>query len=153
MTGYYWIFCTVLSASTDSAVIGILVHDSDILYLPLFENGRPVDRYVSDPEYFGPIESSEKQAQAGHADRWAGLLVDGIRPDRLRTIWDTQNIFAEDLLKQVAQAIGLSTKSCLVGFNSLGSEGRDSEILTKLSFRRTRPSSAEAAEMFMLLGV
>jgi hypothetical protein len=143
--------CTILSASTDSAVIGILVHDSDILYIPLFEHGRLVDSYVSDPEYFGPVESTEKQAQAGHADRWAGVLADGVRVDRLRTIWDTQHIFAEDLLKQVAQAIGLPTKSCLVGFNSLGSECRDSEVLTKLSFSRTRPSSVDAAEMFMLL--
>lgn len=139
--------CLTLSKATISTVVGIIVHDSDVLGLLLCENGKVVDRYLSDLEYFRFTNPNEKPAYVGHEDLWRHLLAGGTAPDVLRAIWDSDTVFAEDLLKQVAQAIGLPIDQCLIGFNYLTAERADNQDFTKLQFRWTRPVSAEAAEL------
>jgi len=56
----------VTKALSCSALVGAL-HDDDVLYLWLFENGKIRDRYDSSPAYFDPHCSQPRPPEGGNA--------------------------------------------------------------------------------------
>lgn len=64
-----------LSAAWESPILAAALHDDDVLYLWLFENGDQIDFYNSLPQYFdadaepGPPEGGDASAICGAFDR------------------------------------------------------------------------------------
>jgi hypothetical protein len=93
-----------LSEATESSVVSILVHDSDILQLDLYEKGKRVDQYDSNPGYFSDGETTDTALSraAGKPKRWKHLLAPGMTPEMLANTWGEQKLFAEQTLARTA---------------------------------------------------
>ncbi len=114
----------ILSAATLSTVVSILVHDSDVLLLGLFVNGKKVDEFNSDPMYMegaipadmGPT-AEQVAGAAGNADHWKHVLVPGATPQDLTQVWRETELDAEAQLGRVAELLGCSPDRVRVGLN------------------------------------
>src|SRR5262249_24357757 len=71
--------------------VTVLVHDSDVLRLALFEGGRSIDRYDSAPEYFGRVDVAARVRAAGDPERWRALVEHGVI-DELRSAWSDREL-------------------------------------------------------------
>jgi hypothetical protein len=146
--------CIVLSERTNDSVVGVLVHDSDVLVLTLAHQGRFIDQYVSDPGYLDPQQGEEEGSRGprylGDPSLWSGLLSPGLTPQDLATVWSVEQTFAEDRLREVAEVLSIPSKQVLLGYNFL-SELPPDPAMTRLSFRCTAPVATEAADIVLLL--
>lgn len=62
-----------LSATLGAPVLGILIHDSDVLHLWAFANGALVDEYDSNPDYFEEVSPEDRARLQGCPEILAGL--------------------------------------------------------------------------------
>ncbi|RKH68157.1 hypothetical protein D7X96_17850 [Corallococcus interemptor] len=112
----------LLSSVLPSAVVGVRVHDSDVLDLWLAKEGPVVDRFRNWPGYFTgkPIPSRRTGRLAGRPEAWRELLVSGA-PDLLRAAWDAPPTRqgASEILGRLAPLLGWDSDRVTVGFRSL----------------------------------
>ena len=102
---------TVLSAAMRGVAIAVLMHDSDVLELTLFEQGARQDEYRLE---LGAIQNAPVSLT-----RWARLLVPGVTDMDLRAMWATQVTFAEEWVQQLAVLVDWSQDHVLSGHNSV----------------------------------
>ncbi len=99
-----------LTAALDTTAITVLMHDSDVLLLSLFERGRRVARYDSNPKYFGG-----KSAPLD-LDRWTPLLSAGHTKGELARAMREEKVFAEETLERLAVLFGIQPLAVGQGF-------------------------------------
>lgn len=78
--------------------MSVTVHDSDLLRLELIVAGRSVDVFNSMPEEFPEHDGGGE----GDVQAWTTVLAPGRTPEELEVVWSAEELFAEDLLLQVA---------------------------------------------------
>jgi len=131
-------------SAVGGAAVGVLVHDSDILQLCLYEGGQLVDQFETRPDNSmdslastGDAASLRRIAVGGHPERWRNLIVGPAGPEDLQTCWDQNSIFAEHVLADVARLLGWDVPLSTVGFTYLdrGVGPFDSKAFARLSFR------------------
>lgn len=131
-----------LSRATGGSAFWAMVHDSDVLMLGLAHAGKEVDTYNSDPGSFG---GRKKRGRPGpHIRAWSGLLAAGHGGDELDAVFASEDLFAEDALGALADAVGLPRERALVGYRYLPDAGVPSGAVT-LSFRLEQRPEWEAA--------
>ncbi len=133
-----------LSGTLGCVAVAALVHDDDILYLQVFEDGEVRGEFNSAPDYFDDIPADIPRiglAAAPGADRWllgldpAGFvrLVGAGDVERLTTIAAGDEVFATDLHATMFEELRLPLAACGFGFRAL-SQGE-------------RPADAEAGRL------
>lgn len=73
-----------LSQALDgAAVFATFAYDYGLSGYRLVRDGKPIDRYTSDPTYFAsePVPADEIEEQRGHPERFADLLPAGTTPE------------------------------------------------------------------------
>ena len=114
-----------LSAVLGCVAVAALDHDSDILYLQLFESGEVRGEYNSAPGYFE--DDPDAGPGPGGPEAWAlGLdpaslvaLVGRGDADRVAAITGTDAVFAEDVHAALLEELGLPLAACGFGFSYL----------------------------------
>jgi len=121
-----------LSKKLIEFVVSVLVHDSDILHVDLFNDGQRVNVYRSLPQGY-PGETA-----ATTIDGWAELLPN---TDSLKTAFNHRTMFAEATLDRIAQVVGFDQRCVSQGFNYATAEGDrlDGLQIKKLQFRNAGP--------------
>src|SRR6188768_3037030 len=132
-----------LSRELETHAVSILVHDSDVLWLELFDSGTLVDGFNNYPDYFGKVSSEGRKSARGTPEHWSAVLTPGTPPAALRAIWRKQKAFAEDTLQETAALLGLDANQAQVGYRYL--QQGDAELgdtpLIRLDFRHAvRPA-------------
>lgn len=126
-----------LSRAADARALTILVHDSDVLRLALFDHGARVARFDSDPSYFeerfpaarAPVETAP----------WLPLLAPGHGAAELAAIFDARALAAEGTLDALAPRFGLDRALAMTGFRY--ASAHPPRPLERLDFRlRVRPA-------------
>jgi hypothetical protein len=103
-----------LSSVTGGAAITVLVHDSDVLRMGLFENGHPIEEFDSNPTYFGG-----KKRKSPPVTQWYRFLVDGKEPAELRKVMQEEKLFAEDTLRRLAELMAIDADRCQLDSTTL----------------------------------
>ncbi|MCL4396173.1 MAG: hypothetical protein M1482_15455 [Chloroflexi bacterium] len=138
-----------LSAVVQGAAVFINLLDSDVVHLRLYEDGAVFDDYCNAPESYdsytydpdwlpvwGTLSRSQLKARTrGRAEKWRDLLTDGTEPKKLRAIWNSKPVFADDILWGTADALGMDS-------NEISSMG-EAEGFTRLTFRLSKPREYE----------
>ena len=107
-----------LSAELETSAVTVLVHDSDVLEMRLFEDGKRADRYNNAPGYFDERVSKKAAAEAaGHPERWSHLLRDGVTAAAVRAIWSDETLHAETVLAKTAAALGWNGRLAGTGYS------------------------------------
>ncbi len=119
------------SATLDRPVVGVLMHDGDVLELRLADDGDLVDRFSSDPYYFGSPEEiygvEEGEQLRGDPSIWADTLAVEVDEAELRDLWhgDTRLDDADKLLESTIDVFGWSRERATVGYLDLQETGVD----------------------------
>ncbi|AKV02657.1 hypothetical protein AKJ09_09320 [Labilithrix luteola] len=130
---------SVLSARLEATTFTVVVHDSDVLVLELFEGGQRIDTYDSAPEYFGKRSKKNKAAVGGHPELWEALLAPGHSVEALKATWGEQRLFAEDTLRKTAEHFGLEAARVDIGYEYAD---KSNAKYVRLSLRnKSRPAS------------
>ena len=106
-----------ISQAFDTDAFSVLVHDSDVLALALFERGKPRDRFDSNPEFSGKQRSST--TPEARAAKWASILAPGHDTRELAAVFAAKGVFAEAALDALAPAIGTDVSWLRTGYNYL----------------------------------
>jgi hypothetical protein len=104
------------SRALDAPAVSVMVHDSDVLALELFEHGAEVDRFEAPADYFEKRSKKEKDAVAGRADRWRDALAEPGHVFALRSAWTKNDLFAEQTLRRVLELLGCDTARGATGY-------------------------------------
>jgi hypothetical protein len=131
---------SALSARLETSAVTVLVHDSDVLELRLFEAGKRADRYNNDPGYFSGRVSKKAAAEAaGHPERWSPLLGAGATAAQLRAIWGDEALPAESVLAKTADALGWDARLSGRGYRYTvagdGEPGAETVLRLRLAVR------------------
>ena len=94
-------------------MLHLTLFDSDVFGYTLWQNGRRVDGFDSDPDYSGePVPAARRRRLAGRPEAFADLLDgDPARVTRLRGVLHgtgPRPVFAEDALEAFAAALGIA---------------------------------------------
>lgn len=124
-----------------SHAVAILLHDSDVLELHLFDpDGAQVDRMNSAPGYFGRASAADRANAAGHAERWQPVLAEGCAARDLEKAWRGKR--AEQILHDTARVVGLPHGRAETSQRYLTRYAID-PTWTRLRFRRAAPAPWE----------
>lgn len=133
------------SRSAGGPAFTVLVHDSDVLALALFSSGEVVDRYDSNPAYFG---KKRKKREPRRGDAWVTLLAPGVAVGDLEAVLASEDLFAEATLAKVCELVGCDPSRASTGQKYLASDSPampDGTVTLRLR-SRTRPAYETAPE-------
>lgn len=134
-----------VSATIQNTVIFISLIDSDVVHLQRYHKGKVLDEYCNAPHLYNlyginldsppdwnEIEENDLKAMTrGNLANWHDLFVQGVNPDEIRAIWDSEPVFADDILWATAAALGMNAEEMLS--DSWADQGRES--FTRLTFQ------------------
>ena len=142
-----------LSQELHVAAIAFLVHDSDIACYWLYDDGRLLDEFNSCPNYF-EVETTEDTLQGpsgGKPDVLVRYCRRGASKEKLVEILSENGLFAEDLIQQLAKALGIDEALVLADYRDAagadGPEGPEGDDENNTGgVRGAMPPPAELAE-------
>jgi hypothetical protein len=112
-----WIRALVadLSRELRATAIAFMVHDSDIACYWLVDNGQLLDEYNSFPDYFDMDDTGGEPSgpRGGRPDVLLRYCRKGVKQGELATILNQQPTFAESIIEQLAQALGIDPARAL----------------------------------------
>jgi Ankyrin repeats (3 copies) len=117
------------SAKTSTAVLALLVHDSDVLLCLFYDHGRLTDQFDSHPGYFGPVSDAQRKKWAGHFARLAKLAPRKTTAAALRDALTSPQPFAEERVTQFAHLLGIEPARALLGFRQAQESGNDYQLI------------------------
>jgi hypothetical protein len=132
-----------VSAAINGTAVFINLLDSDIVHLRRYSDGELVDDYCNAPHLYdgyGPdpdwlpdwgdmTEEELKAATRGDLASWRDLLISGTDLSVLREIWDSEPVFADDILWASTDALAMNKDDIFTDF------WFDAEKYTQLNFR------------------
>src|SRR5688572_4075433 len=129
-----------VSKALATAAFTTLVHDSDVLLLHLFDRGRSIDVFDSNPEFFGG-RRKKKTDPSERAEKWRAVI--GGDHDALTRVFTSEPVFAEAPLDDLAQALELDPERLRVGWTYLAESELQPRIL-RFTLRDRRAREARA---------
>ncbi len=129
----------LVSRAAEGSAFTVLVHDSDVLALTLFASGEVVDRYDSNPGYFG---KKRKKRVERRVDAWVPLLRSGVSALDLDAVLADEDLFAEATLVKVCELVGCEPSRASTGQEYLSRDPSplpDGTVTLRLR-SRTRPA-------------
>ena len=109
-----------LSQDLHAAGIAFLVHDSDIACYWLYDNGRLLDEYNSNPDYFDQETDGPPRPAGGRPDLLLPFCRPGVGREELEAILGEENvratIFAEEVIRRLARALGIDRHLALADY-------------------------------------
>jgi hypothetical protein len=109
-----------LSADLHVATVAFMVHDSDIACYWLFDDGRLLDEYHSDPNYFDDEADGPPNPSGGRPDILVRYCRTGVQEEKLTEILHAEALFAEDVIAKLAQALGIDRNRALADYRDGG---------------------------------
>ncbi|MDR3299510.1 MAG: hypothetical protein LBU43_05795, partial [Candidatus Accumulibacter sp.] len=115
-------FAIALSRQLNSLVFLVTVHDDDILYFDVFDNGLRKDKYDSCPNYFSEDDEDFHPPEGGNAQELCTLfgcndraVVESVlyTTDEESVIW----LFATERHRALAELLHLQSFSVGFGYN------------------------------------
>jgi hypothetical protein len=112
-----------LSKDLQVAAIAFLVHDSDIACYWLYENGKLIDEYNSDPDYFGETDGPPKPS-GGRPEILVRYCPSVVQQAEIAKILSQESVrrttFAERVIERLAKALGIAPNLAIADFRDEG---------------------------------
>jgi len=117
-----------ISKELKTVVIAFMVHDSDIAFYWVYKDGSLVDEFDSCPDYFQSVDDATKQRVKGRTEVLLPLCVPGTTLGQLEDVLhspDGPPTFAEDLVRELGNLLGIDEGRIGLGFEYFDSEGAE----------------------------
>ncbi|MFC5530416.1 hypothetical protein [Cohnella yongneupensis] len=106
----------VISARAGVPTVGSVVHDSDLLLLRLYRNGRTADTIINDLDIFNEMFEGSSRKRNGLPSKWAEVCAPGVNPTELKAIWEKETVFAEEALAVAAELLKIPVEAAMRGY-------------------------------------
>ena len=117
-----------LSRDLQVPAIAFMVHDSDIACYWLFENGRLLDQFNSCPDYFDDAMDDEPSgATGGRPEIRLPFTLLGVQAAQLEAILSQKSLFAENVIEQLAETLGIAPERAVGDFRNGFMDGGEDE--------------------------
>jgi hypothetical protein len=117
-----------LSKDLQVPAIAFMVHDSDIACYWLFENGRLLDQFNSCPDYFDDAMDDEPTgATGGRPEILLRFTRPGVEAAQLEAILSQKSLFAENVIEQLAETLGIAPERAVGDFRNGFMDGGEDE--------------------------
>lgn len=124
-----------ISDELETGAISILVHDSDLLNMCLFNNGETINNYWNDPDFLSEsIPQYEIEKLKGNPKLWEPFFRKGCSAGDLKKIWEAEETFAEDILQKSVPYFGFSQEDCFLTYQDILD---DAEGWEEIRFKQT----------------
>jgi hypothetical protein len=114
-----------LSRYFHCTALAVLIHDDDVLWYTLYQEGELRDRYNSNAYYFEAPSVSSPLKQGGDARMLAGLLGAHHAEKDVDAILRRSYTFEVERHTDLARVLGLPSFCVAIGYNYLKDEGPD----------------------------
>ncbi|MGO8670083.1 MAG: ankyrin repeat domain-containing protein [Capsulimonadaceae bacterium] len=115
-----------VSIALSAAVLLVAVHDSDVTWYALYENGTALDEYNSRPDYFERVSDIERKRVSGNAEVLVRYAPPGTSVDRIRRALNGKEMFAERKLSTIAKLLGIDDQYAIASMRYLKRDRPDS---------------------------
>lgn len=132
-----------LSSKLKSAVFSFMVHDSDIFVYLLYENGKLIDQFDSNPDYFGPVTNAHRKKWIGHSEKLLKYALRGTTAETIKKLLAKPQLVEDERAVEFAQLFGIDQHRSRLGFKYAKEESSDYEIIYG---RKHSARDAELAE-------
>ncbi len=105
-----------LSSKLKTAVIAIMVHDSDIFVYLIYENGELIDQFDSKPDYFGPVSEAQKKEWRGDFTRLLPYAQKKVSIRDFKRVAAKEFVFEEERAGEFSQLLGIDPARARTGF-------------------------------------
>lgn len=129
-------FARQISKTLSSVVLSVFIHDSDVLIIGLFRNGRKLDTILHDNdglEDIGGIPKAVGKPTNFRSSLWESLSCSKFPKHHLRSI-ETESVFVEDYLEKVCDPLQMhpsNAMSCVSHKEDFASENHVHSIFYK----------------------
>lgn len=128
-----WDVAQHLSKQLEAPAIAFMVHDSDIFFYWLYDNGRQLNQYNSSPDYFGEDTSPEEgiEPDCDLLKRYCRNETTVEQLESILKIWTAEEatagmmpeyVFAEDRLRDLAKHLEIAASVAAVDYGDLEDE-------------------------------
>ncbi len=114
-----------LSEDLDAAAVAFMVHDSDVACYWLFDAGEMLDQYNSWPDYFDGEGDGPPCPSGGRTDVLVRYGAEGTDEERLAAVLAEETVFAESVVEQIADALGIDRDRALSDYRDAAEGGPD----------------------------
>jgi len=105
-----------LSSKLKTAVIAMMVHDSDIFVYLIYENGKLIDQFDSKPDYFGPVNGAQKKEWRGDFAKLIPYAKKKASTQRFNRVAEKEMVFEEERAGEFSQLLGIDPSRAKTGF-------------------------------------
>src|SRR5436190_17693233 len=120
---------TGVSRALKTTVLAFLVHDSDIFRYWLFESGKLIDEFDSDPEYFGRhVDETRLWHLRGKPAALLPLCRTGTTVAQINAVLHdpaSESAMADDILSDLVELLEIDEARAMLGFRYFEEEGAD----------------------------
>lgn len=115
-----------LSKQAKAAVVSLSIHDSDLIFMVIYEKGKRLDGFANDPDC-----ASEDGDFRGKPQKWKSVIDDAEAQKQLRATFDAPCTFVEDKLPQLASILKIPVEQLRADSQEL-----EAQRLITLSFSK-----------------
>jgi ankyrin repeat protein len=105
-----------LSSKLKTAVIAMMVHDSDIFVYLIYEKGKLIDQFDSKPDYFGPVSEAQKKEWRGDFAKVIPYAKKKASIQDFKRAAEKEIVFEEDRAGEFSQLLGIEQSHARTGF-------------------------------------
>jgi hypothetical protein len=102
-----------LAREVHAPAVAFMVHDSDIACYWLFDNDEQLDEYNSFPDYFDAGGGKPAGPRGGRPEALIDYCKPGVTLEELARILTEEATFAESVIEQLAEALGIDPERAL----------------------------------------
>lgn len=90
-------------------ILYVGVHDSDVFFYSVFSQGKLIDQYNSNPDYFSTASANTRRRFRGQPAKWKHLLPDEKHLNEVELLLTSERpVFAEESLRTFARLLNLA---------------------------------------------
>jgi hypothetical protein len=105
-----------LSSKLKTAVIAMMVHDSDIFVYLIYEKGELIDQFDSNPDYFGPVSAAQEKEWQGDFSKVLPYAKKKVSIQDFRRVAEKEQVFEEERVSEFSQLLGIDPSRVQTGF-------------------------------------
>ncbi len=104
------------STKLKTAVVAMMVHDSDIFVYLAFEKGELIDQFDSRPDYFGPVSEAHKKEWRGNFSKLLPYANKKASIRDFKRVAEKDLVFEEERVGEFSQLLGIDPARARTGF-------------------------------------
>jgi ankyrin repeat protein len=118
-----------LSTRLATDVFAFMLHDSDVFIYILYQKGKLIDQFNSQPDYFGSVPAAERKKWAGDFKKLLRLAPKGTSLPKIQKALGKSPLFHDHVVTAFASVMGMDAERAGTGFKYVQESSHSFELV------------------------